>query len=172
MASTQLDKFANYAIVSVTESGANTLTFKKLETGISLTEKVAWIISRIEYFIGTFSKAAFADSEDALVYGLSLSNTFASATLSETTIIDLNSLIYHEDAAPTSYTFDRQPYIKKFSDMPSGGIIVPPTPLYLFAQGVGLGAANSVVARIHYTLLPLAVDQYWELVEARRVLSS
>ncbi len=166
------DQFANYAIISCTESAANTLTFKKLETGISLNEKVAWVISRIEYTLSSVLAGQFNADGDALTFGLSLSNAFSSPTISENTIIDWNQLVRQDFGAAASASLWRWPIVKDFSALPGGGVIVPPTPLYLFAQGSSLVAAASAYARIHYTLLTLAVDQYWELVEARRVLSS
>jgi len=172
MASTTKDQFANYAIISVSEPAANTLTFKKLETGISLSEKVAWLINRIEYILSPLNAATFNGDGDALLFGLSVSNAFATPGLIETTIIDYNSVARHDFGAAASMHWDHMPMIKDFSQLPGGGLLVPPTPLYLYAMGVGLTAATATVARLYYSLLPLAVDQYWELVEARRVLTS
>lgn len=166
------DMFANYAIIGVTESAANTLTFKKLETGISLTEKVAWIINRVEYIIGSLVAAQFNTDTDKQLFGLSLSNAFALPALDEISIIDFNFIQRQDFGAAASMHFFVGPIIKDFSALPGGGIIVPPSPLYLYSVGTGLVAASTVVARIHYTLRVLAVDEYWELVEARRVLSS
>lgn len=166
------DQFANFAIVSVTESAANTLTFKKLETGISLTEKVAWIINRIEYVPEELNATIFNATGDIVIFGLSVSNAFTTPTVGETTILDYNRILRQDLGAAASGFFDAQPKIKDYSMLPGGGIIVPPTPMYLFAMGAGLTAATKITARFYYTLLELQVDQYWELVEARRVLSS
>jgi hypothetical protein len=168
----QTDQFANYAILSVTESAANTLTFKKLETGISLNEKVAWVINRVEYFVSGLTAAVFNGDTDNLSFGLAVSNTFATASLTEPTIIDLNNIMRLDFGTAAVAMLYSKPQVKDFSAMPGGGIIVPPVPIYAFAVGSGLVSATSVISRIFYTLLPLAVDQYWELVEARRVLSS
>lgn len=166
------DTFANYAILTTTETAANTLTFKKLETGISLSEKVAWIIARIEYFPTPNTAAQFNGDGDVLYFGLSVSAAFAAAALSEQTVLDMNALFRLDfGAAATAHIISR-PIIKDFTSLPGGGIIVPPSPLYGFVQGNGLVSAATVVARIHYTLRTLKVEDYWELVEARRVLSS
>lgn len=166
------DVFANYAILTVVESAANTLTFKKLETGISLTEKVAWVISRIEWLLSGVNDTVFNAKGDVLYFGLSLSNAWATASISEQTIIDYNSVERVDIGAAASGKFEYRPKIKDFSGLPGGGILTPPVPLYAFAQGVGLTAACTAVARIHYQLKPMKVDEYWELVEARRVLES
>lgn len=166
------DVFANYAIISNTESAANTLTFKKLETGISLNEKVAWVIARLEYVLSGLGATIFNATGDVLSFGLSVSNSFTIPDPTENTIIDYNSIERIDLGAAASGFFSVRPMIKDFSMLPGGGILVPPTPLYSFIRGVGLTAACSMVTRIHYTMRKLAVDEYWELVEARRVLES
>jgi hypothetical protein len=166
------DKFANMAIITVSESALNTLTFKKLETGISLMEKVAWVLSRIEYLISDLSAAMFNGAGDSLSFGLSLSNAWSYPYLYETTILDWNKFVRQDLGAAASGLFIEQPFVKDFSSLPGGGILVPPNPLYGYAVGAGLTGPETVTMRMHYTLLPLATDQYWELVEARRVVSS
>lgn len=166
------DKFANYAIISVVESAANTLTFKKLETGISLNEKVAWILNRVEYVVALVQAAEFNADGDSLYYGLSVSNSFSSPGITENTIIDYNAVTRVDLGAAAVGMFIDRVKVKDFSSLPGGGILVPPTPLYLYAKGDSLVSANQVTARLHYTLKTLKVDEYWELVEARRVLSS
>ena len=166
------DQFANFAILTTVESAANTLTFKKLETGISLNEKVAWVIARIEYFLSPITATQFAQTDDMISFGLSVSSAFSVVTLAETTILDLNTLSRLDTGTAANSSWFPRPFIKDFSSLPAGGIIVPPTPLYGYVQGTGLAAVATSVARIFYTLRTLKVEDYWELVEARRVLSS
>jgi hypothetical protein len=167
------DQFANYAVISNTESAANTLTFKKLETGISLSEKVAWVVNRAEYFL---SEAAiptlFNGTNDTLNFGLSVSSSFTVITPAEATIIDFNTITRLDFGAAASGWMIQRPWVKDFSNLPGGGILVPPVPLYAYSMGTGLASASVMVTRLYYTLLQLSVDQYWELVETRRVLSS
>jgi hypothetical protein len=166
------DLFSNMAIISVSESAANTLTFKKLETGISLTEKVAWVIHRLEWLIPTPHNSIFNADADTLYWGLALSNAWTAAALSESTIIDFNSMTRLDyGTAANSIPFVR-PIVKDFSGMPGGGLLVPPTPMYAYAQGISLAAAVTVAVRLHYTMKTMAINEYWELVEARRVLTS
>ena len=172
MADSKKDSFANFAIITVTESAANTLTFKKLETGISITEKVAWIINRIEFMVEELNSTIFNGTGDFVLFGLSVANSFSNVAVSEVSIIDYNRVSRIDIGAAASGFFKYEPYVKDYSAMPSGGILVPPTPLYLYAQGESLTAATRVTARLYYTTLNLSVDQYWELVEARRGLSS
>jgi len=172
MAEGKKDQFANFAVISVTETAANTLTFKKLETGISLMDKVAWVINRVEYLVEEFNATVFNATGDFALYGLSVSNSFSNVAVSETTILDYNRSSRIDFGTAANAFFKHEPIVRDYSSMPNGGILVPPVPLYLFAQGESLTAALRVTARLYYTTLSLSVDQYWELVEARRVLSS
>lgn len=166
------DEFANYAIIKVTESAANTLTFQKLETGISINDKVAWLLNRVEYFPPAFSNAIFNGDGDGFDFGLSVSNSWSTVSAQEVTIIDLNTIARRDFGAAAVTIREESPVLKDFSNLPGGGVLVPPVPFYLWAKGSGLASAGALVARIHYTLIQLATDQYWQLVEARRVLSS
>lgn len=171
-ANNAFDQFSNLATISTTESAANTLTFKKLETGISLQDKVAWVISRIEYFTSDMNNTVFNATDDILSFGLSVGNTFSSPTLTEPTILDLVYVYRRDFGTAATGGFQTMPIVKDFSDLPGGGILLAPVPLYGFIKGSGLTAAATIVARINYTLMPLAVDQYWQLVESRRVIQS
>ena len=166
------DTYANMAIISVTESAANTLTFKKLETGIGFMEKAAWIINRVEYNMGSLLAANFNGDGDKLDFGISVANTFTTPSTTEITIIDQMTLERADYGTAAVALFRAYPIVKDFSSMPGGGILLPPNPVYLWARGTGLVAATSVVARIYYTILEMSTEDYWQLLEARRVLSS
>jgi hypothetical protein len=167
------DQFANMAILTITESGVNTLTFKKIETGISLYEKVAWVVNRIEYLLTIgVNDATFNTDGDAVLYGLSGANNWSAPAFDEATVYDYNSLSCALTGAVVSKEWIAMPFIKDLSTMPGGGLLIPPTPFYGFLKGVGLTGATAMVARIMYTMLKMSVDQYWELVEARRPIQS
>jgi hypothetical protein len=172
MAGKQTDSFANLAIVTVTESAANTLTFKKLETGISVNQKIGWVIHRVEYFLSSLLAAVFNGDGDNLSFGLSCSSTFANAIIEENSIFDFNNVQRADYGTAAVSIIHHQPFIKDLSMLPSGGIIIPPAPLYLFAKGTGLVSAETISARIEYTTLELSTDDFWQLVEARRPLTS
>jgi len=176
MAGRSEDEFSNVACITVTESAANTLTYKKLEAGISITDKVAWLISRIEYHTLTSLAGAFNADGAQLHVGMSVYNGLTTqqsvGSIADPSMIDRVWLeeVYF-GAAASGFLFQR-PLIHDFSDLPGGGIIVPPTPIYGWAQGNALTVATDTVIRFHYTLLKLGTEQYWQLVEARRVIAS
>lgn len=166
------DQFANQAVIRCTETGANTLTFQKLETGISLFDKVAWVISRLEYLVSVADFGYFNSTVDSLAFGLSTVNTLTTLDITNSAIFDYNFITRLDLGTAASGMMLTQPFIKDFSQLAGGGIIVPPTPLYLGVVGAGLSAAATIVCKMYYTNLPLKPEQYWELVEARRMITS
>jgi hypothetical protein len=171
--SASLDAFPNMAIVTVTETAANTLTFKKLESAVGFLEKIAWVINRVEYFISYLDSAKFNSDLDALNFGFAVSNAWSSAVLSEVTIVDFNQISRKDIGTAATGMFSLQPFVKDFENLPGGGLLVPPNPFYLWAVGSGLAAANGVTARVYYQSLQLdSAEAMWQLIESRRVLSS
>jgi hypothetical protein len=167
-----LDVYANMAIATVLESAANTLTFKKIETGISFDRQVAWIINRLEYNAGSLLAANFNGDGDALEMGLAIASSWTAVSLNELAIIDYMSIQRADfGAAASSYQL-RQPFQKDFSSLPGGGLILAPAPLYFWAKGTGLVAATNDAVRIYYTLLELDGAAALELFQARRAIIS
>jgi hypothetical protein len=166
------DKYANMALMRVVESAANTLTFLKLETGISINQKVAWLLNRIEYFPNTYGAAMFNADGDSLVCGLSVGNSWTQPLMSEKAIIDIFSATRNDYGVAASSDMRLDPYIKDLSTLPGGGLMVPPAPFYGFVRGSSLVAAMTVYIRIFYTTIDLTTEDYWELAESFRPLSA
>lgn len=169
------EKFANMFSISLVESAANTLTYKKLESGFSLFEKKAWLIHRLEYFNLSLAAAVFNGTGDQVTVALTVANTLAAintaAAYADPTMLDIMNVYRQDLGTAASGFFLETPYVKDFSQLPGGGLIVPPSPLYGAIQGSGLASAASCLIRGYFTVLELKPDEYWELVEARRVIS-
>lgn len=169
------DRFANMATINNIESAANTLTFKKLETSFGTFEKVAWIIHRIEYYLNSPS-TAWNGTDDTLTVALTVSNSIASlitgAAITDPAIIDQVAFGRFDWGAAASGIMVEKPFVHDFTSMPSGGLIIPPAPLYGAIQGSGMASVGLCTQRIYYTIKQLATDEYWELVEARRLLTA
>jgi hypothetical protein len=172
MPKTQADKFANQAVITAVESAVNTLTFKKLETGVSLFEKVAWLISRLEYYVSTSMMALLVASADGLQAALTATDQMAALTLTNNAVLDYFELSRHDIGAAATGHLVQNVFTKDFSTLPGGGILVPPNPLYLGSHGVSVAAVVTMVVKIFYTTYELGTEEYWELVEARRIISS
>ncbi len=165
------EKFVNQAYLSVVESAANTLTFSKLETGISIYEKVGWLISRLDYHCKVLG-ANFAAEGDSITYGISVSDSISSISLSLAAIVDQNEITRMDFGTAGSGLLQVNPRSKTFADLPGGGILVPPNPIYICVKGTALTSAITIYARMFYTVVELKGEEFWELVEQRRMIGA
>jgi hypothetical protein len=74
--------------------------------------------------------------------------------------------------AAASGMFVELPYTKDLSTIPGGGLLVPPNPIYIFAEGAALTNAVTLSCRMFYTSVDLKADEFWELVEMRRMVGT
>lgn len=169
------DMFANMATIVCTESAANTLTYKKLETSIGTFDKIAWVVHRIEYHMfSTF--ADFNTTADNVMVAFMTGNTRStlqtSAMFTDPQVLDCMQITRLDLGAAASGMLIMHPIVKDFTSLPGAGLIIPPAPLYGAVQGSGMANPTTIVLRIYYTVKELATDEYWELVEARRLLTA
>lgn len=167
-------EYTNIAHIAVTESAANTLTFQKLETGISVNQKVAWIIHKLEYFLaGCVTSAIFDTSADSWLGGLVASNALTDLSdQSNPAVLDSLQIRRIDLGTAASGMFFVSPIIKDFSMLPGGGLLIPPVPLYAAAKGTSLGAATTTRLRLYYSQIELKTDEFWQLLEMYRLISS
>ena len=165
------DKYANQGFVRVVPA-LNVLSFAELATFVSVFEKKAFLISRIEYFFPVGVLQALDAETDYVQFGLSTSDNFAGVDLSVPTIFDFNMLVVVLQAAGVSSHILQQPFIKDLSTLPGGGSLVPCRPIFLWIVTAGLAAAGEVSARIYFTVVDLKAEEYWELVEATRLVGA
>jgi len=171
MAGKKADSYANYAALKVTESAANTQTSAKFAFPFSIMDKTALIVNRIEYWwqnqgdlnsSGDYSTAA-------LTVGASVVDITNQA---DPIIVDTARILRIDYGAAASGMMYTMPLIKDFSALPGGGLLIAPSPLYVMIQSVGAAAALAVWIKMFYTSVSLSSDEYWELVESRRIISS
>jgi hypothetical protein len=170
------DAFSNMASILNVESAANTLTYKKLETSFGTFEKIAWVIHRIDYYWFFDPGAVFNSTADnticALMTGNQRSTLQTSEVFTDPQVIDMAQMKRTDLGAAASGLIMSFPATRDFSSLPSGGLIVPPAPLYGAIQASGAASVTACVLRVYYTIKELATDEYWELVEARRLLTA
>jgi len=166
-----LDKYANLAAVSVTESAINTQTATKFAFPFSIMDKMGLVIHRLEYTLSSLT-TALNSAGDSIFAGL-----IAAATIVDTNdgsdplIIDRIRVGRVDFGAAASGLITVFPIVKDFSRLPGGGLLVAPSPLYLCVEGSGVATVATCRIRMFYTYLELATDEYWQLVESRRVIT-
>jgi hypothetical protein len=165
------DNFANLANLAITESAANTLTFEELKTGAGVFEKMAMVIHRIEYETTVSVLALLAAGDDELEVAWVTSDQITGLAKDKAQVIDRLRVMPFWKGSPASATVEYFPLVHDFSTLPSGGIIVPATDLYLACKGTSVASASYWRSSIYFTYRSLKAEEYWELVEATRALS-
>jgi hypothetical protein len=167
----KLDQFANFAVVPVTESAAATQTSVKFNFPFSIMDRVALLISRIEYWIPNF--VAMNTAQDIVYSALTASASVPNiANQADPLIIDIMSVTRTDMGTAASGILTVAPIIKDFANLPGGGLLVSPSPLYGMVQGVGTTPAMLVYIKLFYTYMELKTEEYWQLVESRRIIST
>lgn len=164
------DKYVQKAYAAVTLSAANTLTFSEINTGLAMFEKVAWIIHRIQWFLASATIQELVANDDYIQCALVGSDKMTSFGLDDQAVYDLFAIDAMVSGTPASGLLIVQPFVRDFSNLPGKGIIVPPRPLYVACTSAGFTVAASINVRIEFTYVKLKADEYWELVEATRII--
>lgn len=165
------DKAANLAAVQVTESVAGTIAYARFAFPFSIMDKVGLIINRLEYWFQ--GMANLNSSGDAVVGGLiAASSVVDIGNQSDPSIIDSVAVSRFDIGTAASGLFWMTPIIKDFSSLPGGGILVAPSPLQVAVKGANAGGVMALWVRMWYTYVELSTDEYWELVESRRIISN
>lgn len=164
------DQRANLAAVTVEESVAGTLASVKFNFPFSIQDKTGLVINRIEYWPRGFHQLNGAT--DYIWLGLLAGKDIVDPLdQSDPVLVDSMRAIRNDYGAAASGEIIMLPVVKDWSQLPGGGLLVAPAPLY--AACVGSGAAGIVggYVKLFYTYLSLTADEYWELVESRRIIS-
>lgn len=166
------DAYTSQAVFNVTESGANTLTFEKLETGLSIYDKIGWVISRIEYKIGGLTLAQFNGTGDTLTFALTMTNTLTALAADNPAVLFQRAIVRHDIGTAASGLLVDNTWNADYSTLPGGGLLVLPNPLYFGVVGASLAGAATIVCRIFFQALELTEQDYFNLVQARQLLVS
>jgi len=164
--------FSSTALIQVTESAAGTLTFRKLETGISVYDKLGWVISRIEWKPLVSSLAALDADSSSLSAALVLTDTLTA--LNDTNPAILAKRVWATKLNGTAATSQLLgiPWVDDFSTLPGGGYLTLPNPLYLAVQSAGDSQTATITARIWFQAIPMSDQEYFNLVQSRQLLIS
>ena len=156
---TYADKF--YA--TVTESAAGTLTFGEIRTNINRGSSVGWILHRIEWMVGLANWNALADASDAIHFALTASDKITTLDMSDPGVIDWME-VTKKMSTDVGFQTHVDPTIRDFANMPGGGILIYPSPLFVAVQGVSIATARTAVCRGYYTQIDLSDKDFIDLI--------
>ena len=166
------DNYVSQAVFDVTESAANTLTFEKLTTGLSVYDQIGWVICRVKYALGVSAQALFNATGDTLSAALTMTNSLSGLGDADPQIYDYIRIQRTDFGTAANAIMTDLEYIHDFSGLPGGGLLVLPEPLYLGVAGLSLSGAAQVVAKIYFKAIELTQQDYFNLVQARQLLIS
>lgn len=169
MASTMSDVYPNKGYAVVTESAANTLTFSEIQTNVSIFEKVAWLLQRIEWYFTYATYALLGDSGDTIDAALCSSNQITALSLSNPGVIDLMTM-YKLEASDVGYNYQMQPLVRDFGSLGGGGLLIAPRPLYVGIKGTGVASVATAACRFYFKQIQLKPDEYLELIDFYRLV--
>ena len=169
------DKYPQFMVPSVTQSAADTLTFGRVNVGMSLFDYAGFIISRIEYFPGRTAINLLTNNAVELNIALTGSNSIANLAIEKAQVYDKITLSSAEVGTPADQFIgglQAQPYVHDYSNFEAGGVLVPAQDLYIACDSTSLGTAVTVSARVYFRVIKLQAADYVELAQRLRVLSS
>lgn len=162
------DRYPNIINITVTETAANTLTFQDANIGFSAFDRVGLMIHRIEYYPENSVFNEMVADTDFIHFGLSASNQIDSLNASERAIIDTVRIKANLRGTAANLFLVELPVVRDYSDLPGGGLLVAPRPLYAGCVGNGLGNAHVIQVRIYFTTMKMSDSDYFELLESRQ----
>lgn len=169
MAANVKDQYSNIVQVGVTQSAANTLTFNEVDMGLTIFQKVGLIISRVEVQLSSTVLALLAANTDRLQFGLTQSNQITSIGIQESAVLCQHEMIMQTIGTAASGFIVEDPYTFDFANLPGGGLLITPKPLYCAVSSANLGSAmTEIIFRLYFQIIELKAEEYFELLEARR----
>jgi len=163
------DQFANKFFGEVVESAANTLTFAEIQTNVDVFSKKAWVLHKLEWYFGANGLNYLDAADDVIQAALCSTNKMSSLALDDAGVIDLLEL-QTNFITGVGFALEKLPIARSFSDMPGGGLIIAPRPLYLAVKGTSLAGAVTMSCRGYFTAMDLNADEYLELVDFYRIV--
>lgn len=161
------DRYVNVFNAQVAQTANNTLTFEEIDFGLNLFDKVGILIHRLEMY-SNVATAQLVSGADILRSAITQSNQISSISPSERAIVDLFELRIIQAGTPANNELLVEPVVHDWSQVPGGGLLVAPKPLYLAVDTSGYTATETVDMRIYFTIKKLRDAEYFELLESRR----
>lgn len=168
---TPAETFANFAIVSVTQTAIDSLTFQKLDAGINMFSKIGWVVSRIEWYFGSNLTQLGSTGTDVTM-ALTQSNAISSLDPTEPGVLSRIRITRMDLGTAASGFYVVEPLIEDYSSLPGGGLIVLPNPIYVGITSTSAASALTGTGRIFYETVTLNDQDYFELLQMRQILQS
>lgn len=149
MAKKKMDVYAQRILQHVISSAADTLTWKQINFTTDVTNlENAIRIEKIEVHPNSAIAAELAATSDKAYFLLSTSDQITDVGYNK---LDERMLFRHEIqacAAPSQLEF---PIVRDFSSMQGGGLLAPPSRLFIGVSSAGFGGVIGAMFIVHFT---------------------
>lgn len=175
MASNPKQTWPNIGYMRVQQLVVDNLEYKKLDIANPLTmgaAKLGLVLHRLEYWYPRTVIAALGGVGEFIYGGVGVANTMTAPGPDDAEVVDMFEMDADILGAVVSKQFVMQPIVHDYSLVPGGGLLVPADRLFLFAMSGGLAATLVLECRFYYTPVELSAEDYWQLVEARHLLTT
>lgn len=164
------DQFANKAYCGVTQSAVDTLTFSQIQTGVSVFERVAWVIHRIRYIPAQTNWFQLDTESDFFDMAITLSDNLDDLNQSQSAVLDVCPMITITAGTPADIIRREQHIDHDFSTMPGGGLIIPGSSVFIGLDSSGGASVMSGNAIVYFSYKQMADADYIELVQALNMI--
>ena len=155
------DKYANILTVGLATSAANTITFKEINLGISLAQRMGIVIDQVDYYLATSDLATLSAAGDCIAAGLT-SNQNPTDLFDLTDRRILHAASFHGQESTSGYRYTQLPFTKQFFPP----IIYAGPSLYFAVDSDSLASVTGEVqARVYYRFIDITAQEYLELAE-------
>jgi len=170
------DQFANRFAGTVTETVAGTIAIEEIPTNVDVFAKQAFVLHRLEYIIPSTVLALMIGANDsisiAIVNSPNVVNiTPTSMNPTDPAVVDIFNINFSLRGAAANFAYQQMPFVRSFTDMPGGGLIVAARPLYIAIQGDSLAAVAGAYFKGYFTRKELKPEDYMDLVDYYRMIS-
>lgn len=156
--------------------GGGSPVYEQVNTGLSITDRVGWLLKRVEDFsASSAATGVFDTANDKATYGLILSNGLGVVSLGGVLNVPqakwVGNVTRKDVGAAASGQFSTYPQIFDYSmGGEDDGILMVPQPLYSFCLGEGLTANFTSLFRAWFQAVQLTDADYFNMLQANQMI--
>lgn len=167
-----LDAYAFPAVFALKETTVNTLTLEKLETGLSVYDRVGWVIQRIEIALAVATYGYMNATGDAISVGLTTTSNLTTLADDNPAVLYLRRFVRLDFGTAATGSIQPTVFESDFTNLAGGGLLTLPNPIYGAILGNSLTTAGEATIRLYIKAVPLTDQDYFNLAQARQLLIS
>lgn len=159
-----IDVYANRSFAELTLSAADTITFQQIRFAVGTFQGIGLLLHRVEYHLRAADYQGIVATADRLMFGLTVRDDITTLDPTNQGIISKFEISVNRNATAEAI-MHVTPIVHDFTELPEGGLLIPPNPLFLAGDSSGIGSAAVYRAVLYYTFMQLDDRQSIELLQ-------